>query len=114
MKFNKYVKKFSNISIKDYKKNSQLFSSIEIELIPEMKKSGEFICIPDKDKKYYHIYFNNSKEERKGTKRNSFQESDQVKKIKVLIDYEVTSFNNLFWIVIVLGQYLSKNLIEKI
>ena len=96
MKISKYVQKFSNISINDYKEYSQLHSSIEIELIPEKNKSGEFIRIPDKDYKYYHIYFNDSKIERKGKQKGAFKESDNVKKIRILIDYEVTSFKNLF------------------
>ena len=56
-------------------------------------KYGKFINIPDKDKEYYHIYFNNSNEE---IKRNYLNKNEKVKIIKIIIDYQVTSFQNLF------------------
>ena len=53
-----------NISIKDYKKCSELiYSSIEIEIKPVKNKYGKFINIDEGNEKYYHIYFNNNKEE---------------------------------------------------
>ena len=57
-----------NLNIEDYKKYSQFFSSIEIELKLAENKYGNFINIPDKEKEYFHIYFENSKEEIKRKK----------------------------------------------
>ena len=62
-KYNKKLQKRLNISIDNYKKYSQLYSSIEIELKLSDDKYGQFINISDKDKEYYHIYFDNSNEE---------------------------------------------------
>ena len=42
---------------------------------------------------YYHIYFNDNKEE---IKRNYLNENDNVSKIKIIIDYQVKSFMYLF------------------
>ena len=43
---------------------------------------------------YYHIYFNDNKEE---IKRNYFNENDNVSKFKIIIDYQVKSFKELFY-----------------
>ena len=43
--------------------------------------------------KYYHIYFNDNKEE---IKRNYLNENDNVTKLKIIIDYQVKSFDSLF------------------
>ena len=71
MKYNKKLQERLNININDYKECSK----IEIELKLCDNKHGYFIQIPDKDKEYYHIYFDNSKEE---VKRN------KLKKMKTL------------------------------
>ena len=63
IKYNKKMKGRINISIKDYKEYSEIYSSIEIELKPANNKYGEFINIDEGDEKYYHIYFNDNKEE---------------------------------------------------
>ena len=63
MKYNKKLQKRFNLNINNYKEYSQLYSSIEIELKLDKKFSGKFINIPDSMKDYYHIYFDNSKEE---------------------------------------------------
>ena len=109
IKYNKNIRKRINISIKDYKEYSEIYSSIEIELKPveyseiyssieiELKpvedECGEFININEGDEKYYHIYFNDNKEE---IKRNDLNENDNVSKIKIIIDYQVKSFYELF------------------
>ena len=54
MRYNKKLQKRLNISINDYKECSK----IEIELKPSDEIFGKFINIPDKEKEYYHIYFN--------------------------------------------------------
>ena len=85
MKNNKKLQKRLNISINDYKEYSQLYSSIEIEL-KLADNRYRFINIPDDEKKYYHIYSNNSNEE---IKRNYLEENEKVKMIKIIIDYPV-------------------------
>ena len=76
MRYNKKLQKRLNISIDNYKKYSQLYSSIEIELKFSDDKYGEFINISDKDKEYYHIYFDNSNEE---IKRNKLKKMKKLK-----------------------------------
>ena len=60
IKYNKNIKSRINISIKDYKEYSEIYSSIEIEIKPANKKYGKFININKENEKYYHIYFNNN------------------------------------------------------
>ena len=115
IKYNKNIKKRINISIKDYKEYSEIYSSIEIEIKPVNDKYGEFINFDEGDEKYYHIYFNDNKEEIKRNylnkndnvsklfndnkeeiKRNDLNENDNVSKIKIIIDYQVKSFHELF------------------
>ena len=64
------MQKRLNLSIKDYKEYSQLYSPMEIEIkLTYNGYKSKFINISDEEKEYYHIYFNNSKEE---VKRNYF------------------------------------------
>ena len=63
VKYNKKLQKRLNININDYKKYSELYSSIEIELKLVDNKYDKFINISDEEKEYYHIYFDNSNEE---------------------------------------------------
>ena len=89
--FNKKIQKKLNINIEDYKK---CFSSIEIEISPYTNQYGKFINIlNEEDKLYYHIYFNDNKEE---IKRNYFSSEDKVERIKIIIDYRIISFEKLF------------------
>ena len=62
IKYNKNIKNRINISIKDYKDYSELYSLIEIEIKPIKNKYGKFININKENKIYYHINFNNKKE----------------------------------------------------
>ena len=94
IKYNKNMKDRINISIKDYKKYSELiYSSIEIEIKPVKNKYGKFINIDKGDEKYYHIYFNDNKEE---IKRNYLNKNENVSKIKIIINYQIKSFEKLF------------------
>ena len=77
MKYNKKLQKRLNININNYKEYSQLYSSIEIELKLVDHGYDKFINISDKEKEYYHIYFDNSIEE---IKRN-YLEDNEIKKI---------------------------------
>ena len=93
IKYNKKLQKRFNLSINDYKDYFQLYSPIEIELEIFRYNHGNFINISNDEKEYYHIYFDDSKEE---IKRNYFNKDDYVKNIKIIIDYQVKSFNELF------------------
>ena len=63
IKYNKRLQKRLNLCINDYKEYSQLYSPIEIELKIVDNKYGGFINVSHKEKKYYHIYFDNSAKE---------------------------------------------------
>ena len=93
IKYNKNIKDRINISIKDYKEYSEIYSSIEIEIKPVNNEYGKFININKENEKYYHIYFNDNKEE---IKINYLKENENVEKLKIIIDYPIKSFEELF------------------
>ena len=94
MKYNINLQKRLNLSINNYKKYAQFYSSIEIELnLNEYDRKNRFINISGKEKKYYHIYFDNSNEE---IKRNYLEEKEKINKIKIIIEYKVKSLKELF------------------
>ena len=92
IKYNNKIKERINISIKDYKEYSEIYSSIEIEIKPVNNKYGEFINMKENEK-YFHIYFNDNKEE---IKRNYLNKNDDASELKIIIDYQVKSFKYLF------------------
>ena len=81
IKYNINIQKRINININNYKDFSEKYSSIELEIIRIQNKYGPFINIKKEDKKYFHIYFNNNKEEIKKTELN---EEDKVSKINIV------------------------------
>ena len=91
IKYNKSIQNILDINKASYKEYKQL----EIEVIPgNIQCESKIInIIFEKDKPYYHIYFDDNKEEKKEYLIN---EKDQVQKIKVIIDYEVKSLPCLF------------------
>ena len=90
IRYNKHFQKKLNIRLNDFLKCSVVI----IELIPFQKKYGEFINIANKEQRcFYHIYFNDSQDE---IRRTYITESDAVNKIKILINFQVTSFYKLF------------------
>ena len=96
MRYNKTIQTRLHITLETYKKYSQTFTPIEIELIPEKEKYCKIIhFLNDEEKQYYHIYINNSKEE---IKRNYLNKNDDLTniKIKIIIDYKIKSFEKLF------------------
>ena len=95
VKYNKKVQNRLDLGIKDYKEYSETYSSIEIEIIPAKGEYGKFINIKENDKLYYHIYFNDNKEEIKN--KYEINKKDKVTKIKIIIDYQVKSFEELFY-----------------
>ena len=91
IKYNKKIQKRLDVNIKDFNEISQ----IEIIAVPYENKFGNFINIFNKKfEEYYHIYFNDSKEE---IKRNYLIENEKVKKIKIVIDYQVESLSGIFF-----------------
>ena len=89
IRYNKEIQKRLDIDINDYKNE---YSKIEIEIIP-IENNYAFFINYITDKSYYHIFINDNKEE---FKRNYFFRSDNVKKIKVILDHEIKSFSGLF------------------
>ena len=91
IKYNKKIQNRLNLDVKDYKE----YCEIEIEIIPTKDKYGKFININKSVKLFYHIYFNDNKEETKN--KYEINEGDKILKIKIIIDYQVKSFKNLFY-----------------
>ena len=94
IRYNKNIKDRIHINNKDYKDYSEKYSSIEIEIIPVKNKYDNFIRIKTEDELYYHIYFNNNEEE---IKRKYIKKHETIEVIKVKIDYQITSFKDLFY-----------------
>ena len=64
IKYNKNIQKRLKININDYKEYSEIYTSIEIEIIPNNDFIfSNFINITKEDEKYYHIYFNDNKKD---------------------------------------------------
>jgi len=91
VKYNKKIQKRMNLSIKDF----QEYSEIEIEVILCKNSYGQFININEKDKLFYHIYFNDNKKEIKN--KYEINKKDKVTIIKIIIDYQVRSLRGLFY-----------------
>ena len=94
VKYNQKIQNRINLSVKNYKEYSETFTPIEIEIIPKKGEYGRFININEDDKLYYHIYLNDNKEEIKN--KYEINKKDKVTKIKIIIDYQVKSFKDLF------------------
>ena len=92
---NKKLQKKLKISLDTYIKYSNQIE-IEIKMITNLTLRNiepNFININEKEKSYYHVYFDEGNEE---IKRNYIDKNEKVSKIKVLIDMEVTSLWYLF------------------
>ena len=94
VKYNNNNKQRLNLNINDYKKYCETYSSIEIEIIPNDNYCDIFINIKDEDKIYYHIYFNDKKEE---VEIYYLGKNNNISKINIIIDYQVQSFKYLFF-----------------
>ena len=93
IKYNKKTQKLLNMNINDYKKYCETFTPIEIEIIPAKDVYGKFINIDNDKTSFYQIYFNDCKNE---IKKYYFTEDDKVKKIKIIINYQIKTFSQLF------------------
>ena len=78
-----------NKDINDYIK----FTIIKIEITPKKDESGKYINILEKDKSFYHIYFNNNKNE---TSDLFIKKDDSIEKIKIIIDSGINNIKELF------------------
>ena len=102
IRYNKNTQNKLKIGINDYKE----FIKIKIEIFPFCRNDRNYIIDrKEKDKSYYHIYFNDDKNE---INRDYFTRDDNIKKIKIVIDKEVKSFEKLFY-----GSSWYDNCIEK-
>ena len=91
IQYNKYIQKRIHKGKSDYKKE---WERLEIEIYPEENKYGKFINILNSNyKPYFHIYFNDDKEE---INVSYIQKCDNVNKIRVKIDRNIKSFYRLF------------------
>ena len=94
IKNNKKIQNILNINIKNYKECHDIFSTIEIEIKPS-NSFGQFINLNEEKKNYYHIFFNDNKEEIKN--KYCLCKDDKVTKIKILMDYQIKSLSHIFW-----------------
>ena len=93
---NKNLQKKLSISIDDYIK---FFYQIEIEINPintldDDEKKNIFINIPQQEKSFTHIYFNN--DINKEIDRTYLKKDENVSKIKIILDKEYKTFSSLF------------------
>ena len=94
IKYNKSIQNRLNKGIKDFIEYTEIYSPIEIEIVPAKNKYDKFIEIPYKEKSNFHIFFDNNKNE---IKRNYLKENESIDKIKIIIDYKVKSLERLFF-----------------
>ena len=87
IKYNKEIQNRLEIDINNYKDYSEIYSKIEIEITPARNKYGNFINIPENQKSFYHIYFNEDENE---IKRNYLKENENILKIKLILDYKAS------------------------
>ena len=93
--YNNFLQKRFNLNINNYKEYSEKYSSIIIEIIPSKNKYGKFIKIrKEEDKKYFHIYFNDTKDE---INKIEINKEDNASKIIIVMDYQIKSFFQLFY-----------------
>ena len=88
IKYNRILQDKFGITKDNYIKHSK----IEIEL--EISKYTKIINLDGKNSSYFHIYYKGSQVESKET--YSFKENGKPPTVKILIDYEQNSLNELF------------------
>ena len=94
IKYNKKLQNRLNFSFNDYKEFRSIYSEIEIELIPVKNKYGNFInVLNESEQDYFHIFFNDNPER---INKYRIKKNHCVDKIKIIIDYQVKSFSELF------------------
>ena len=108
IRYNKKIQKRLDISVNDFKDNLKI--EIEITLSPDKtyKYYDNFININEEKECFYHLYFDDDPKEIKiyyveeyyelirTIIGNNNKKMELIKKIKVVIDYEIKSLKNLF------------------
>ena len=89
IRFNKYLQMKLQKDLNDYKE----YLKTEIEIIPYPIRNNEYINIEEKDKSFFHFYFNDETKEKKIYELPMYYSID---KVKIIIEYEIKSFNGLF------------------
>ena len=92
IRYNKKIKDILGLNVIDYKKYYEKKSSIEVH-INFFQDFGKFINIDKENKKYYHIFIDDQKNEEV---KLSAIEKIKCKKAKIIIDYQIKSFNKMF------------------
>ena len=116
-KYNKSLQEDVNYNINTYKTYAEKFSTIKLEIIPLSPETTEskieFLKLEGdlkKHQRFFHIYFNDDIKE---TKRYYLTKDDDVKKIRVEIDYPVKSllglFNGCLFIDVITFKQFSRN-----
>ena len=95
IKYNKNLKNILKINLNSYKEYSETLSSIEIEIRIKKNEYGKFINFKDNNEKNIHIFFDDEETEIE-IKRNYLNIDERVNKVKIIIDYQVLSINDLF------------------
>ena len=90
IRYNKNIQKMLYITKYSYQRE---YSKIIIEITPKENIYDIFIN-NNNNYKSYHIYFNNKFGEE--IKRNRINKTDEVSKIKIIIDDKIKSFRKLF------------------
>ena len=91
IRYNKNIQNKLNKKLIDFIKE---YSKIVIEIIPKENEFGKFISIPKRYESYYHIYFDDNKEE---IKKKRLIKNENIFKIKVILDYNIKSLCYLFY-----------------
>ena len=91
IKYNKSLMNTLGVKIKDY---INAFSNIEIEIIPVAEPGDRFIYLPNKKNLSNYIIYFDDKKINLLTNRNT---PSYVKKIKVVINYRISSLYQLFF-----------------
>ena len=68
-------------------------------------KNDKIINSKEEEKQYYHIYFNDNKDE---IKKYSVSKNDNISKIKIIIDYQINHLLDYLIIAYVLNQCILK------
>ena len=85
----------NNISKKTYHNFNRRNSYLGIESFEEEGENYDFMKIKEEFKPYFHFYFNDDEAEKKLASATC--NDPNVKKIKVIIDYEVDNLDSLFY-----------------
>ena len=93
IRYNKILQKKFQKDINDYKEYLKMEILLELKPLNCISYSEHIRFIHPSNISYFHIYFNDNKEE---AGRNYLIQGDNVTKIKIIIDYENKSFSGLF------------------